>query len=374
MFTADPVLTGIIAVACQCFFAWRVYRLMHSWWCPILIVIMSGASFLSAIGTTIGVSIVLDFTQFQKFQVVVILWLACAAVADMIITVALIWTLQKSRTGFTATDDIITRLIRGTLQTGMATTVFAIADLILFVSSTTALHLVPNLPLAKLYVNSLLSTLNARSIIANANHRAMTQGESSSGGKLSGIAFKGGNGASGVGRHAHFTASTTSGLNSPTRRNFFGTKSNNGNSGAGRTGGRVDLESGIQVTTIEERFEEPHESTQMATLAHQRPSFHQQSSQQHLLNNAGTRGVSSPRLVPATLPGNGGGATFHGFEQRPAFASQQQSATPQYHLPRGNDGTLTRSKNSTSTFDDDDDSDVKPAVVESCENCSPKPV
>lgn len=283
MFTADPVMTAIIAFACQCFFAWRVYRLMHSWWCPALIVIVAGASFLCAIGTTIGVKIVVDFAEFHKFQVVVIIWLACAALADMIITVALVWTLQKSRTGFAATDDIITRLIRGTLQTGAATTVFAVTDLITFCVSTTTLHLVFNLPLAKLYVNSLLSTLNARSLISN--QRSQAHDVSSGGnGKYGGGAttFK-------AGRQSRFnpTSSATDTL-SPNR----GYATKNGNS-------RLDIEHGVQVTTVEERFEEPYGSTQLAAL---------------------TREDSSHQLRPVNAMGNTG-------ESRDTFRSTSRKAS-----------------------------------------------
>lgn len=274
MFAADPVMTGIIAFSCQCFFAWRVYRLMHSWWAPAMIVITGGVSFLSAIGSTIGVEIVINFAEFQKFQVVVILWLACAALADTMITIALVWTLNKSRTGFTATDDVITRLIRGTIQTGMATTIFAITDLILFVASTTTLHLVFNLPLAKLYVNSLLSTLNARSLISNQQHRSNTHDVSSGGGPK--YASHGGNtatfrkaGNAPAGRQARFnpTASANDTFSSPQRGTFFGKPANS----------RLDLEQGIQVTTVEERFEEPHESTQMAALARQDSGLNEES-------------------------------------------------------------------------------------------------
>lgn len=49
----------------------------------------------------------------------------------------------------------------------MLTASFAIIDLILFLASTTTLHLIFNLPLSKLYVNSLLATLNARAFATN---------------------------------------------------------------------------------------------------------------------------------------------------------------------------------------------------------------
>ncbi|CAD6886064.1 unnamed protein product [Tilletia controversa] len=164
-FALDPVMTGLIAFQCQCFFAWRVHRLTHTWWVPAIILVAGGASFLSALGTTIGVTIVTYYDALQKIRSVVIIWLAGAALADSVITCALIYTLNKSRTGFAATDDVLTKLIRATLQTGLLTTTFAIIDLILYLSSTSTLHLIFNLPLAKLYCNTLLSSLNARAMV-----------------------------------------------------------------------------------------------------------------------------------------------------------------------------------------------------------------
>lgn len=287
MFATDPVLTGIIAFSCQSFFAWRVYRLMHSWIVPALIILIGGVSFLSAIGTTIGVEIVLVFAEFQKFQVVVILWLACAALADMIITVSLVWTLQKSRTGFTATDDVITRLIRGTIQTGMATTVFAVIDLILFCASTTTLHLVFNLPLAKLYVNSLLSTLNARALIANAQ-RGPTMDVSSSG-HMHGSAVRDNK----RGSRFHPTHSGQDTLASPTSRGFKKSMGFGANGGVAQN--RLDIEAGIQVTTVEERFEESHFATEMDALPHinhsamrERPTFPRSQDSRETLNKNGS--------------------------------------------------------------------------------------
>lgn len=238
LFVTDPVMTAYIAFTCQCFFAWRVYRLMHSWWCPALIVFTGGTSFLCAIGTSIGVKIVVIFSEFHKFQVVVIIWLACAAVADMIITTALVVTLNKSRTGFTATDDVITRLIRGTIQTGAATTIFAIADVVLFASSTTTLHLIFNIPLAKLYVNSLLSTLNARSYMAPNQARPAASFDVVNNGTNRG--FRG----TGVG-----SGQETLSSGSPTKQTF--------KRALGMGPRRQDnIEHGIQVTTVEERFED----------------------------------------------------------------------------------------------------------------------
>ena len=253
-FASDPVMTGIIAFATQIFFAWRVYKLMHSKIMPSLIVVGATISLLSALGTTIGVTIVGKFVEFQKFQVAVILWLVGAAVTDVIITGSLVWTLNKARTGFAATDDVITKLIRMTLQTGMLTSAFAVIDIILFLASTTTLHLVFNLPLAKLYVNSLLSTLNAR-VIMNST---------SSGGQYT---FDGNHSDA---QHRRTGKRSAAFLQNTSRPGMFKSHSSSMNDaevGMQGFGAAQELETGIHIKTVEETFEERHELEQTRHFA-----------------------------------------------------------------------------------------------------------
>jgi len=54
------------------------------------VVLLSVAGFLGSVGATIGVRMVPVFVQFQRFEVIVIVWLACAACADIIITTVLV--------------------------------------------------------------------------------------------------------------------------------------------------------------------------------------------------------------------------------------------------------------------------------------------
>ncbi|PWN42656.1 hypothetical protein IE81DRAFT_117480 [Ceraceosorus guamensis] len=256
-FSADPILTSAIAMMAQGFFAWRIWKLTSHWWISAVVGVTAVISFLSSIGTTIGVEIVRKFAEFQKFQVAVILWLACAALCDIIITSALIATLNKSRTGFQQTDDIITKLIRLTLQTGLLTAGVATIDLILFVCSTTTAHLLFNLPLAKLYVNSLMSTLNARAMLQD--RQRYTMNTSSTGGATKEAAA-----VSGVRntRHSRFVPTAS---NNTVTENGRGTSSffrKNGSNGGGnghflRQAPRDDVEGGIHIMTIEERYEDP---------------------------------------------------------------------------------------------------------------------
>ncbi|KAI0712519.1 hypothetical protein C8Q76DRAFT_488332 [Earliella scabrosa] len=162
IFATDPFMTAFIAALVQLFFAWRVKVLTSNMFAVCVIVFCSIAQLCGGLGTSIAVGMIPEFTQFQRFQVIVIVWLAFSAVADTLITAALVWHLRKNKTGMVFTDDIINKIIRLTVQTGLITALCAIIDLVLFLASPTGLHLIFNLPLSKLYTNSLMSSLNSR--------------------------------------------------------------------------------------------------------------------------------------------------------------------------------------------------------------------
>ncbi|KAL1742402.1 hypothetical protein HDZ31DRAFT_43306, partial [Schizophyllum fasciatum] len=164
VFSTDPALTGIIGGCIQLFFAWRIFVLTRSWLLFSCVSLFSIATLLAGIGTGIAAHIVPAFSDFQKFKPVVIIWLAASAAADILIAVTLAWYLQTHKTGFKSTDNYIDRLIKMTVQTGMATAVWATIDLLLFLLDVThRSHLIFNFCLAKLYTNSLMSSLNSRS-------------------------------------------------------------------------------------------------------------------------------------------------------------------------------------------------------------------
>ncbi|OCH88470.1 hypothetical protein OBBRIDRAFT_780090 [Obba rivulosa] len=158
----DPIMTATIALLVQLFYAWRVKTLTHNIPVFIFICFCSICSWCGGAGTTIALHIVPEYAQLQRFEVIVIIWLAFATLADIAIAATLVLYLRRRRTGFTQTDHVVNRIIRLTVQTGLITTVFTITDVILFVVSPTGLHLIFNLSLSKLYSNSLMSSLNSR--------------------------------------------------------------------------------------------------------------------------------------------------------------------------------------------------------------------
>ncbi|KAI0337919.1 hypothetical protein BDW22DRAFT_832759 [Trametopsis cervina] len=170
---SDPIMTAIIAIMTQMFFAWRVKVLTSNWYLVTAIAFCSIAQWCGGIGTAIAVHMVPEFAEFIKFQAIVIVWLAFSALADTLITLSLVWHLRKHKTGFTGSDDAIDRIIRLTVQTGMVTSLCAITDLILFVSV--------------LYTNSLMSSLNSRAGWGYSNGVVRTtEGVASSSGRIGG--------------------------------------------------------------------------------------------------------------------------------------------------------------------------------------------
>ncbi|QRV92311.1 hypothetical protein RhiJN_20329 [Ceratobasidium sp. AG-Ba] len=152
----------MISSTTQSFFAWRISRLTGQNWLGFLIGFSAFIQLAAGLGSTIGASIVRDFNRFQELKAAVITWLGLSALTDVVITCSLTWYLHTNRTGFPKTDDIITRLVRLTVQTGLITTVWASVDLALYLGLASPSHLFFQLPLCKLYTNSLMSTLNSR--------------------------------------------------------------------------------------------------------------------------------------------------------------------------------------------------------------------
>lgn len=163
LFSTDPALTGIISCSVQLFFAYRVKRLTGNTWLAVAISLLAVVAACGALGSAIAVNWWHDFDDFRNFKAVVVIWLVCAAVADVLVTGVLVWYLRRKRTGLVGTDLFLDRIVRLTIQTGLLTAVFAVVDVVLFLSSPTTLHFLFNMPLAKLYTNSLMSNLNSRS-------------------------------------------------------------------------------------------------------------------------------------------------------------------------------------------------------------------
>jgi len=100
---------------------------------------------------------------------------ALAAAGDVLIALVLCTMLQRSRTGFRRTDTMINKLMLFTINTGLLTSLCAVASLISIVAApSTFIYIAFYFTLGRLYSNSLMATLNARKSIRGEDPEAIT--------------------------------------------------------------------------------------------------------------------------------------------------------------------------------------------------------
>ncbi|KAF8198501.1 hypothetical protein BJ912DRAFT_951596 [Pholiota molesta] len=163
MFAAEPIVIVFVSTPIQIFFAWRIYLLTKSKILATIVSVLSLISMGGGVWTTVMIIKIKLFSRKPELHFPALTWFLAASIADVLITGVLVFTLSKRKTGFVATDDAISKIIRMTVQTGLLTALFAIGDVVFFMSLPhTALNFVWDLALSKLYANCLLSTLNAR--------------------------------------------------------------------------------------------------------------------------------------------------------------------------------------------------------------------
>ncbi|KAF5341543.1 hypothetical protein D9758_012559 [Tetrapyrgos nigripes] len=156
-------LTGCVGTIVQIFFAWRVQKLTGYTAATALISLLS----FVGLGGSIALSVILaqvTFADFDAFKTCAIVWLIATATADITITVILIFYLRSRKSGINQSNQVIDRIIRMTMETGSLTTIFAIMDLVCYLTmgNVNGAHITFQVILSKLYINSLLTTLNSR--------------------------------------------------------------------------------------------------------------------------------------------------------------------------------------------------------------------
>ncbi|KAJ6489437.1 hypothetical protein DFH09DRAFT_1209194 [Mycena vulgaris] len=164
VFITQPMIVVLVSTPIQVFFAWRIWSITKLVWVPAVISIFAVAALAGGLWTAAKVGMIKEFIHKPELHDSALLWFLASCAADVLITVSLVMTLSHRKTGFVATDSVIDKIIRTTIQTGFVTSVFSILDVICFmVFPRYAINFVWDLALSKLYSNALLSTLNARS-------------------------------------------------------------------------------------------------------------------------------------------------------------------------------------------------------------------
>ncbi|KAF9525563.1 hypothetical protein CPB83DRAFT_859212 [Crepidotus variabilis] len=165
----EVIFPGVNGAIVQIFYTFRIWRLSNGNYllCGIisfLILCEVGA------GTTwVAISMTMKtYRELLQLDPVGITMDCLSTSIDILICLSLCILLNNSRTGFKRSGSVINQLIVYVVGTGLITTLSAIAALIcLLASPQTLIYAFFYFCMGKLYVNSFLATLNARTSIAS---------------------------------------------------------------------------------------------------------------------------------------------------------------------------------------------------------------
>lgn len=179
----EVLFNGLTTFMVQCFLATRIWRLSdRKVWLIVIVVLLIFGEFGVSLAYTIISLRFETFAQLAHLKGLSLATNALAAAADIVIAASLCTILHRSRTGFHRSDTIITKLMVFSVNTGLLTSLCALASLVSILAwPTTFIYIAFFFCIGRLYTNSLLATLNARKKI-----RELSDGiESTSGNNLS---------------------------------------------------------------------------------------------------------------------------------------------------------------------------------------------
>ncbi|TBU38210.1 hypothetical protein BD309DRAFT_1058471, partial [Dichomitus squalens] len=149
-----PVMCGIVAAAVQIFYARRIWVLSRSNFLAAVVIIlalMQGSTGV-ATGVVVGTAIWI--------------WLAGSAAVDVIIAISMTILLLRTKSGIRHSDSMVNALVRLVIESGVLTATIAIVTIVLYAALPgTSYYTCPSAVLAKLYANTMITSLNNRAYI-----------------------------------------------------------------------------------------------------------------------------------------------------------------------------------------------------------------
>ncbi|KAF8843184.1 hypothetical protein BDN67DRAFT_924969 [Paxillus ammoniavirescens] len=160
----EVLFNGFTALMVQCFLAMRVYRLSNkSYLATGSVMVLVMANFILVVAYVAKAIHLETFVQLATLEALSKSVNAATVASDVLIAALLCMMLQKSRTGFRRSDTMINKLILFTVNTGLLTSICAVASLVsISLWPNTFIYIGFYFCLGRLYCNSLLATLNAR--------------------------------------------------------------------------------------------------------------------------------------------------------------------------------------------------------------------
>ncbi|KAF9064974.1 hypothetical protein BDP27DRAFT_1405091 [Rhodocollybia butyracea] len=167
------LLAGFLsAFIVQMYFAWCIFLLSKKQKAvTLLIVTLAFAQIGAGLAQTIKSAILGSLLKIDSIKPVVIFQSVAALACDTVITLALYLTLRSKRAGMKRTDTLLQKLMLNAINRGALTTLAAAANIILFLALPGTLYFILGLLISsKLYMNSMLATLNTRQHLMQTMH------------------------------------------------------------------------------------------------------------------------------------------------------------------------------------------------------------
>ncbi|KAF5353039.1 hypothetical protein D9757_011861 [Collybiopsis confluens] len=161
----EPILTSLISTGVQIFMGWRIRMLTSSRLLFGIIIVLAFTSLASGITSTIYLSMLPAYADFSRSDGPIYTWLITATAADVTIAVSMVAHLVRRRGVSPRTNSVINRIIRMMVQTGVLTSVAAIADLVTYAFSPIHLGLFFGKAIHNLFIIKVrfeIGSLNAR--------------------------------------------------------------------------------------------------------------------------------------------------------------------------------------------------------------------
>ncbi|TBU62368.1 hypothetical protein BD310DRAFT_919268 [Dichomitus squalens] len=171
-FTALPIVSSIISVWVQAFYAWRIHQLGKWRVVPVIIIITSLAQAGGACAIAISFIWLKNIERLHDTNMFArtIVWLGGSAFTDVTIMTSmcyLLYRVKRQSMAFERSEFVVRRLIKLTVETGCACALSAVLELAFFLGMPeTNIHLIVALILSKVYSNTLMTSLNSRANIS----------------------------------------------------------------------------------------------------------------------------------------------------------------------------------------------------------------
>ncbi|KAI9439542.1 hypothetical protein H4582DRAFT_2074904 [Lactarius indigo] len=171
-----PVINGITSLLVQGYFCYRIWvldRQRAKWICWIIAV---AAVTQSVTAASVGIESRIA-GKYVASKAGVYLWSIPSALADILITVAMVLLLRRAGNNSKFSNFVLIRVVRLTIETNALSAALAVTSLVLYAAFPNELYLVYiTATLGKLYSNTLLVSLNNR--IYFRDHQAPELGDS----------------------------------------------------------------------------------------------------------------------------------------------------------------------------------------------------